>query len=86
VSTPVDFSPVPDLKYQHDENLVPDLVYDAVLPHPDPVGAIVPFHLLYSGRTRILLQFLEATDNPLLDGAIQFPELAFRGRRKLDGM
>jgi len=85
-STPVDLSPVPDLQDKDDENLVPDLVHNTVLPHPDPVGALVPFHLLYSGRTWIFLQFIEATDNTLLDGAIQFPELALRGRRKLNGI
>ena len=86
MSTPVDLSPVPDLQDKDDENLVLDLVYDSVLPHPDPVSALVPLHLLYSGRTRVLLQFIEATDNPLLYGAIQFPELAFRGRRKMNGV
>jgi len=77
---------VPDFQDKYDQDLVPDLVHDSVLPHPDPEGAIVPFQLLYSGRTRLLLQFLEATYNPLLDGAIQFSELAFRRRRKLDGI
>jgi len=83
-STPVDLSPVPDLQDKDDQNLVTDLVNNPILPHPDPIGAFVPFHLFYPGRTWILLQLIEATDDPFLDGALQFPDLAFRGRRKLD--
>jgi hypothetical protein len=41
VSTPVDLSQVPDFKGQYDEDLVPDLVLDAVLPRSDPVGDLV---------------------------------------------
>ena len=72
-STPVDLSPVSDFQNQYDEDLILDLVDDPVLSHPDPVRALIPFHLLHSGGSRVLLELLEATDNPILDGTIQFP-------------
>lgn len=51
-----------DADHEYQKNLVPDLVYDAIIARPQPVDSLV--ELPYPLRTRILRQGVDTAADP----------------------